>query len=63
MDGVYFIFPKKDSVGFVIQIRQKCLRWFFLCFRGLFGQFGVARKTIYLFGCLSETLVVTKCFW
>ena len=38
----------------------KCLRWFSLCFRGLFGQFGVALKTIYLFGCLRGTLVVMK---
>ena len=42
------------------QIRQKCLRWFSLCFRSLFGYFGVARKTFYLFGCLRGTLVVTK---
>ena len=38
----------------------KCLRWFSLCFRGLFGQFGVALKTIHLFGCPMGTLVVTK---
>ena len=31
-----------------------------LCFRDLFGQFGVALKTIYLFGRLRGTLVVTK---
>ena len=58
------------------QIHQKCLRWFSLCFRGLCDQFGVAcegkrmfsqakfgtvaLKTIYLFGCLRRTLVVTK---
>ena len=42
------------------KIRQKCLRWFSLCFRSLFGQFGVALKTIYLFGCLRGTLVLTK---
>ena len=41
-------------------IRPKCLRWFSLCFRGLFGQFRVALKTIYLVGCLWGTLVVTK---
>ena len=35
-------------------------RWFSLYFRGLFGQFGGAIKTIYLFGCLRGTLVVTK---
>ena len=28
--------------------------------RGLFGQFGVALKTIYLFGCFRGTLAVTK---
>ena len=33
---------------------------FSLCFRDLFGQFGVALKTIYLFGRLRGTLVVTK---
>ena len=43
-----------------VSLRQKCLRWFSLCFRGLFGQFGVALKTIHLFGCLRGTLVVTK---
>ena len=42
------------------QIHQKHLRWVSLCFSGLFGQFGVALKTIYLFGCLRGTLVVTK---
>ena len=35
-------------------------QWVSLCFRGLFGQFGVTLKTIYLFGCLRGTLVVTK---
>ena len=39
------------------QVRQKCVRWFSLY---LFGQFGVARKTIYLFGCLRGTLFLTK---
>ena len=32
----------------------------FLYSSGLFGQFGVALKTIQLFGCLRGTLVVTK---
>ena len=41
-------------------IRGKCLRWFSLCFRGLFGQFGVVLKTIYLSACLRGTLVVMK---
>ena len=39
------------------QVRQKCVRWFSLY---LFGQFGVALKTIYRFGCLRGTLFVSK---
>ena len=35
------------------QIRQKRLRWVSLYFRGLFGQFGLTLKTIYLFECLK----------
>ena len=48
------------------QIHQKRLRWVSLYFRGLFGQFGVTLKTIYLFECLRGTLVVRKvlaCFF
>ena len=44
------------------QIRQKRLRWVSLYFRGLFGQFGVTLKTIYLFECLKGTLVVRKVY-
>ena len=40
------------------QIHQKCLRWFFPCLS--LGYFGAALKTIYLFGCLGGTLVVSK---
>ena len=55
-DKMYQGYPSSEC----FKIRQKCLRWFSLCFRGLFGQFGVALKAIYLFGCLRGTLVVTK---
>ena len=39
------------------QVRRKCVRWFSLY---PFGQFGVALRTIYLFGCLKGTLFVSK---
>ena len=46
-----------------LQIRQKWLKWdFFVCFSGLFGTFGAALKTIYLFRCLKGTMVVSKVF-
>ena len=44
------------------QIRQKCLKCFSPGFRSMFGYFGVALKTFYLFGCLRGTLVVTRVF-
>ena len=34
--------------------------WFSLCCTGLFGWFGAALQTFFLFGCLRETLVVSK---
>ena len=34
--------------------------WFSLCCTGLFGWFGAALKTFFLFWCLRETLVVSK---
>ena len=55
-DKMYQGYPTSQC----FKIRQKCLRWFSLCYRSLFGQFGVALKTIYLFGCRRGTLVLTK---
>ena len=34
--------------------------WFSLCCTGLFGWFGAALKTFFLFRCFRETLVVSK---
>ena len=34
--------------------------WFSLCCTGLFGWFGAALKTFFLFKCFRETLVVSK---
>ena len=50
----------RDPTTQCFHIRQKCLKWFFLCFSDLFGSFGATLKTIYLFGCLYETMVVSK---
>ena len=44
------------------QIRQKCLKCFSPGFRSMFGYFGIALKTFYLFGCLRGTLVATRVF-
>ena len=50
MDGVYFIFQKKNSVGFVIQIRQKCPDGFFYALEACLVNLELPEK---LFICLD----------
>ena len=46
-----------------VQICQKCLRWFSICFRRLFGFVGATVKAIiYLLACLMGMFISPKSF-